>query len=160
MLPAESTPPRISVVMCTRNRPDTIEQAVISVLANDYPTFDLTVVDLSTTAATKDILRPVADVDRRLQYIHVEEPGLSRAYNTGIGRTKGELLAFTDDDCVVPKDWLNKIVRAFGEDTGADLLYGQVIAPESDGTPWCVVWGPISRPAEVCSRRSADSTRC
>lgn len=129
--------PRVSVVMCTRNRPDTIEHAVASVLATDYPAFDLTVIDQSTTGSTEDILRPLADADSRLRYLRVAEPGLSRAYNTGIARTSGDLLAFTDDDCVVPRDWLRTIVRAFDEDDEADLLYGQVIAPdhvgESDG---------------------------
>jgi len=127
--------PNISVVVCTRNRPDTIEQAVVSVLANEYSAFDVTVIDQSTTAATENILRPLVERDRRLHYLHVEEPGLSRAYNTGIGCSTGELLAFTDDDCVVPRDWLSTICRAFGEDEGADLLYGQVLAPENIGIP-------------------------
>src|SRR5690348_9123414 len=107
---AELIPPRMSVVICTRNRPDTILQAVASVLANNYPAFDLTVIDQSATAATEHILRPLVETDPRLQYLHVAEPGLSRAYNTGVGRTAGELLAFTDDDCVVPQDWLTAIV--------------------------------------------------
>jgi glycosyltransferase involved in cell wall biosynthesis len=122
--------PHVSVVMCTRNRPDTIEQAVTSVLACDYPAFDVTIIDQSTTAATENILRPLVDMDRRLRYMHVDVPGLSRAYNTGIGCTQGEILAFTDDDCVVPREWLGAIVRAFSEDEEADLLYGQVLAPK------------------------------
>ena len=103
--------PSVSVVICTRNRPDTVEQAVASVLANDYPAFDVTVIDQSTSVATENVLRRLLDTDRRLRYIHVYEAGLSRAYNTGIDRTQGELLAFTDDDCVVPRDWLSAIVQ-------------------------------------------------
>jgi GT2 family glycosyltransferase len=135
MLPTEPAPSRVSVIICTRNRPDTIERTVVSVLASDYPAFDLTIIDQSTTAATEHILRPLVEIDRRLRYLHVEEPGLSRAYNTGIGRTEGELLAFTDDDCVVPQDWLSAIVRAFSEDQDADLLYGQVLAPHTVDPP-------------------------
>jgi glycosyltransferase involved in cell wall biosynthesis len=127
--------PHVSVVVCTRNRPDTIEQAVVSVLANTYPTFDLTVIDQSTTAATEHILRPLLEKDTRLRYLHVEKAGLSRAYNTGIACSGGEVLAFTDDDCVVPGDWLRTICRVFSEDEGADLLYGQVLAPEDAGIP-------------------------
>jgi GT2 family glycosyltransferase len=65
--------------------------------------------------------------DPRLKYFHVDKPGLSRAYNTGIGRSSGALIAFTDDDCIVPVDWLRRIERAFEEEPDADLLYGQVV---------------------------------
>lgn len=114
-----------SVVICTRNRDDKIATAVGSVLALDYPSFDLTVVDQSTTSATRDALAPF-DGDPRLRYLHFEEPGLSRAYNNGIKATTGEIIAFTDDDCVVPADWLTNIVAAFTAEPDGDLLYGQV----------------------------------
>jgi len=62
-----------------------------------------------------------------LHYHHVEEAGLSRAYNSGIAASTGELLAFTDDDCVVPQDWISRIAGAFAAEADGDLLYGQVI---------------------------------
>src|SRR5579885_2662211 len=125
--------PFVSAVICTRNRPDTIRQAVASVMANDYPRFDLTVIDQSTTDATAIALQPLANSDSRLRYVHVDEPGLSRAYNTAIHRTSGEILAFTDDDCLAPQDWLTAIVAAFAEDGEADLLYGQVLPASTSG---------------------------
>jgi glycosyltransferase involved in cell wall biosynthesis len=125
-------PPLVSVVICTRNRPDTILQAVTSVLANNHPAFDVIVIDQSTSPATGRILSPIVAMDPRLRYLHVEEPGLSRAYNTGTQYTQGELLAFTDDDCEVPPDWLQAISRAFSADADADLLYGQVLPPPDE----------------------------
>jgi len=127
-------PPYVSVVMCTRDRPEGIEQAVISVLASNYPAFDLTVIDQSTTTATETILQPIAQRDQRLHYVRSQEPGLSRAYNTGIAHTSGDLLAFTDDDCAVAPQWLRTIVDAFEEDEEADLLYGQVLPPDATAT--------------------------
>lgn len=120
--------PRLSAVICTMNRPDKIGTAVASVLASNHPSFDLTVIDQSTTDATAAVLRPVADDDPRLHYVHVDAPGLSRAYNTGVRRTTGEILAFTDDDCIVAESWLATIEQAFASDAEADLLYGQVQA--------------------------------
>jgi glycosyltransferase involved in cell wall biosynthesis len=114
-----------SVVICTRNRPDKIAGAVASVLALDHPDFDLTIIDQSTSDETRQALAPHLD-DSRLCYLHFTEPGLSRAYNNGIRNTTGEILAFTDDDCIVPADWLTNIVRAFSEEPDAELLYGQV----------------------------------
>jgi glycosyltransferase involved in cell wall biosynthesis len=114
---------------------------VASVLANTYPTFDLTVIDQSTTDATQAALQPLASADSRLHYIRVNVPGLSRAYNTAISGTHGEILAFTDDDCLVPEDWMMAIIRAFAADGEADLLYGRVLPASTDGddaglTPW------------------------
>lgn len=139
----------VSVVMCTRNRPDTIGAAVASVLACDYPSFDLTVVDQSTSDATEEILRPIVASDPRLRYMRVAEPGLSRAYNTGIRATRGEVLAFTDDDCIVPADWLAAIVRAFASDAGADLLYGQVLPPRDEQSGGATPALYISRPRRL-----------
>ena len=119
-----------SVVICTRNRPDKIGTAVGSVLALDYPAFDVTVIDQSTTDDTRRALDAYHD-DERLRYLHFDEAGLSRAYNNGIRQTQGEIIAFTDDDCIVPNDWLTCIVSAFQADQDGELLYGRVQPWES-----------------------------
>ena len=127
-----ASPPHVSVVICTRNRDDKIGSAVTSVLANDYPSFDLTIIDQSTTDATRVAVRQAAGEDARVQYVHSDEPGLSRAYNNGIRSSDGEILAFTDDDCLAPRDWIENIVSAFLGDPEADLLYGNVVAAGGD----------------------------
>jgi glycosyltransferase involved in cell wall biosynthesis len=132
--PETARRPHLSVVICTRNRADKIGTAVASVLANDHPAFDLTVIDQSTNDGTEAVLLPVAKEDVRLHYLHVEEAGLSRAYNTGIRRTTGGIIAFTDDDCIVPTDWLTTIADAFDSDDEADLLYGQVQAASTENS--------------------------
>jgi glycosyltransferase involved in cell wall biosynthesis len=115
-------------VICTRNRDDKIGTAVASVLANDYSSFDLTIIDQSTTDATGVAVREVAAGDARVHYVHSNEPGLSRAYNNGIRCSSGEILAFTDDDCIAPPDWIGSIVAAFLAEPEGDLLYGEVVA--------------------------------
>jgi glycosyltransferase involved in cell wall biosynthesis len=145
--------PRISVVLCTRNRPDKIGAAVGSVLANDHPAFDLTIVDQSTTEATRRVLLSIAENDPRLKYVHVDEAGLSRAYNTGIRRTSAAIIAFTDDDCIVPSDWLRRIEHAFEEEPAGDLLYGQVVEKPTESRPGSVTPTLQFHKAERLSRR-------
>jgi glycosyltransferase involved in cell wall biosynthesis len=127
-IPTAEACPRVSVVICTRDRPDKIGAAVTSVLANNHPDFDLIVVDQSTTPATGKVLQPIAKDDSRLKYVHLSKAGLSHAYNTGIGATTGPVIAFTDDDCLVPEDWVRLIEQAFDTEPTGDLLYGQVVA--------------------------------
>ena len=139
----------VDVVICTRNRDACIGSAVRSVLANDHPSFRLTVIDQSTSDATGQVLAPIASTDDRLTYVHVDEAGLSRAYNTGIRSTSAEVLAFTDDDCLVPTNWISSIAAAFRAEPAGDLLYGQVVPLDAD--EWLTPLLRIEK-AEVLSR--------
>ena len=144
----DQTTPEVDVVICTRNRDASIAAAVASVMANDHPSFRLTIIDQSTTDATERAVAPLAAADPRIRYRHTTEAGLSRAYNTGIRSTTAEILAFTDDDCLVPTDWLSTIVAAFEAEPDGDLLYGQVLphdTVEQHLTPWL----PISEPEKL-----------
>lgn len=120
---------QVSAIICTRNRHDSVGQAVASVLANEYPNFDLTIIDQSDDSRTEEIVRQIPARPGQVRYIHSSVPGLSRAYNLAIGETRGEILAFTDDDCIAPSDWISTIVEAFEREPDGDLLYGQVLEP-------------------------------
>lgn len=121
----------VSAIICTRNRADLIGAAVASVLANTYPDFDLLVVDQSDGPETSRIIRELMTKHSNLRYLHTTTPGLSRAYNIGIRETTGEILAFTDDDCVAPTDWIGSVAAAFISVPEADMLYGQVLLPKA-----------------------------
>jgi glycosyltransferase involved in cell wall biosynthesis len=130
-----SPQPFVSAVICTRNRPDKIGNAIESVLANTYPNFDLAIIDQSTNDQTEAISLRVGARDRRIRYQRMSKSGLSRAYNFAIASTTGPIIAFTDDDCLVPSDWIEKIVTAFEQECDGELMYGQVLAahPEHGG---------------------------
>lgn len=121
----------VSVVMCTRNRADLVGQAVASVLASDYPHLELTIVDQSDDTRTESIVAAFENPASRVRYIHTPIAGLSRAYNIGIRASSGAVIAFTDDDCVVPADWISTVQRTFEEEKDVDLVYGQVLCAES-----------------------------
>jgi GT2 family glycosyltransferase len=123
------------------------------VLANTYPDFDLLVVDQSDDDRTGTVVRGLMTDHPNLRYVHSSTPGLSRAYNVGVRETSGELLAFTDDDCVVPPDWIETIVGLFDGDPAVDMLQGQVLRPaaladSADQIPTL----PIDRPQRLNRR--------
>ncbi len=130
-----SSQPFVSSVICTRNRPDKIGNAIDSILANTYPAFDLTVIDQSTNDETEAIARRAGELSGRVRYQRMSKSGLSRAYNLAIASTTGPIIAFTDDDCLVPSDWIEKIVAGFQEERDGELMYGQVVPayPENGG---------------------------
>src|SRR6266436_395765 len=101
--------PQVSAIICTRNRPDLIAQSVVSVLKNTYPNFDVLIIDQSDTDASGQAVRALMESHSNLRYVHSTIAGLSRAYNTGVRESTGDILAFTDDDCVAPADWIASI---------------------------------------------------
>jgi GT2 family glycosyltransferase len=125
---------KISVIICTRDRPDTIGQALESVCQCDFDSFDVHVMDQSTNTQTRDIVQALAARYANkceVSYHFLEKAGLSRAYNAGVRVSSAEIVACTDDDVIVPSPWLSEIERAFDADPHAGLLYGQVLIPES-----------------------------
>jgi GT2 family glycosyltransferase len=125
---------KISVIICTRDRPDTIGQALESVCQCDFDSFDVHIMDQSTNTKTREV---VEELTKRfastctIVYHHLDKAGLSRAYNAGLRVATSEIVACTDDDVIVPSDWLRQIERAFASDPELGLLYGQVLIPAS-----------------------------
>lgn len=62
------------------------------------------------------------------ELVRCSVPGTSRARNAGLAGVDEELVAFTDDDCLVSPDWTTALVAAFAEDAGAAFVTGQVRA--------------------------------
>jgi GT2 family glycosyltransferase len=119
--------PFASVVICTRNRPESLAKTLESVLTQDYPDYEVLVVDQSSGDETCRLVE--TSLSPRLRYVRLERPGLSRAYNAGIRATDAHLLVFTDDDVTVPPGWLRSVGLAFAQNPEVSLLYGQVLIP-------------------------------
>lgn len=124
---------KVSVVVCTRNRHETIGQAVESIAQCDHTDFDIHIMDQSTDELTRQIVERLAiQFQHRcpIVYHHLSRAGLSAAYNSGMQACSGEFIAFTDDDVIVPADWLKQIQSVFENEPDAGLLYGQVLIPK------------------------------
>ena len=131
---------KVSVVISTYNRPKLLKSAIESILKNSYPDFDLIIVDQSDNDATRHLVEKYRGDDRRVGYIHCPEKGTGRGRNEGIKEAKGEIVALTDDDCVVAQDWVEEIVSFFDAHPDAAAVFGDVIPGESTPSgvlcPW------------------------
>jgi glycosyltransferase involved in cell wall biosynthesis len=97
--------PRMSAVVCTRNRGDSVRLTVSSLLRNSHPEFEVIVIDQSTNEETAQAIESLRR-DPRFRYVRSTTVGVARSRNQGLRIAHGELVAFTDDDCEVPEDWL------------------------------------------------------
>ena len=121
--------PPISVVICTRDRGELLREAVGSVLASDYPDFEVVVVDnAGSTSETRDVA--LRHPDPRVRYVHEPLAGLSYGRNRGMQVAAHEYVAFIDDDVVVDRHWLTGIARGFGRDPRVGLVCGLVPSGE------------------------------
>lgn len=124
--------PEISVLLCTRNRGDKIKNAVDSILENSYENFELILVDQSSDDKTKATIETY--IDPRIRYIRSQTVGLSRSRNIAIRESLSEIVAFTDDDCIVDREWLGSIMREYESDSSVMGVYGRVL-PYGTGEP-------------------------
>lgn len=123
--------PACSIVVATRNRGATLVPLVESVLAGTFSDFELVIVDQSLDDATEHALAPFL-ADDRLRYVRSTQTGLGRARNTGAAVTRAPVIAITDDDCIVPPDWLEAITRPFDEDPRVGVVFCTVCAVPVD----------------------------
>ncbi len=100
--------PRISVVVAARNEEDNIEACIRTLLAQDYPNFEIIAVDDRSEDGTLNILKRLeADAGGVLQVVQIHELedgwfGKNNAMREGVARSSGEWFCFTDADCWFP----------------------------------------------------------
>jgi glycosyltransferase involved in cell wall biosynthesis len=121
---------RASIILCTRNRAGSIGEALEALAALDPAGAEILVVDTST-GEEKD---QTAQLAQRYgaRYVHEPRSGLSLARNTGIANATGDVIAFTDDDCLVAKDWLVHKLRVLSDPT-VWACTGRVVQHSSAG---------------------------
>jgi len=105
--------PRVSVIVPTHNGEATIGACIESLLATRYPCAlrEVLVVDNMSTDHTRDVVSRYPVVALRED----QRRGAYAARNLGLTHATGQVLAFTDDDCVVNPDWLDRGVACLAD---------------------------------------------
>jgi glycosyltransferase involved in cell wall biosynthesis len=104
-----------SVVIGVFNRPREIVACVESLLASTFTDFELVLVNDASTDGSGEELETLRRVhpERRIRVVHnARNRGASAGRNAGIDVAEGELLLFTDSDCVVEPTWIERMVGA------------------------------------------------
>ena len=145
-LPALPEYPKVSVVVCAYNAESTMAACLDSLRALRYPATEVVVVDDGSTDSTGAI----ADQYEGIHVIHQENKGLSAARNIGMAASTGEIVAYTDADCVVDPDWLHYLVATFLS-SGLTAVGGPNLPPPEDSfVASCVAASP-GGPPRCCS---------
>ncbi len=131
---AYPSPERLmSVVVCTRDRPEILATCLRHLRQLRHPNVEFIIVDNApTTEETKHCFRRVVGDDSRFRYVREVGPGLSRARNRGLREATGPHVAFTDDDVRVDSWWLHGLAAGFVTDPAAGCVTGIVPPAELD----------------------------
>jgi GT2 family glycosyltransferase len=143
-----STSVPISVVICTRDRPDDLGRCLDAVKRLEPQPMEVIVVDQGSMPSAT----PVYDAGIRHQFMR--ERGLSLARNEGLALARAGIVAFLDDDCVVGPTWAADVAAVFNRHPDAGIVFGTVVA----SSPAIDAYVPVySIPGErrLVGRRSA-----
>jgi len=120
--------PTVSVVVPVRNGEATIGTLLESLqrVGYDWEKVEVIVVDGNSTDRTREIAS-----EYPVKILVEERKGLNAARNTGLRNSRGEIVAFTDADCIVPDNWIAKIVENF-KDSDVGCVGGNVKGCDDD----------------------------
>jgi O-antigen biosynthesis protein len=120
--------PFISVIICTRDRPDQLETCLRFLAGQEYPRFEVVVVDNAPTSdAVKTLVQAGLGGLTTLRYLREPRPGLSWARNAGIAATSADIVAWLDDDEEPDRHWLAALARGFARGDDIGCVTGKVL---------------------------------
>jgi len=140
----------VTVLIATRNRPDALSACLDAlVTASSQLPGEVVVVDQSDDDATRALVDRLAADGLRVAYERQPPLGLGAAQNRGADLVSGEVIAVTDDDCIVDPGWVQRIADAFESEPGLAAVTGRVLPlpPAGDRTE-----AVATRPSEVARR--------
>jgi len=159
--------PLVSIITPSLEQASLIEQTILSVQQQTYANIEHIVVDGGSTDGTLDILRRHAGTPG-FHWVSEPDSGMYDAINKGIGRARGEIVAYLNSDDLYFPWTIAAVVAAFAADPAADVVFGDALSVD-DRSGRCVVlmhppfhldWvrrvGFLAQPAVFWRRRVLD----
>ena len=122
----------VSVLIDTYNHERFIEQAIVSVLEQDFPPEDreIIVVDDGSTDRTPEIVK---QFEPRVRLLRKENGGQASAFNAGIPECKGEIVAFLDSDDWWAPQKLKRVAQAMAANPEVGIVGHGIVNVQRDG---------------------------
>ncbi|HZR85148.1 MAG TPA: glycosyltransferase [Candidatus Binatia bacterium] len=129
--------PTISVIVPTRNRARSLQELLESFdrLRPPPVAFEIVVADNGSTDDTPRLLAEWRSAAPGRAVVRVNQPGKSRAVNAAIAQSRGQLIAFCDDDVVADPDWLVEVWDYFTRHDCAAAQGSVLWPPEATSDP-------------------------
>lgn len=117
----------VSVIIPTKNEGKVFRECMASLKKQKTSaTYEVLVVDTNSTDDTRAIAKKFG-----ARIIKESRPGRNIAHISGSNAAKGNILCFTEADCILPPDWIEQYVQAFTKDASADAFVGRYVYHKS-----------------------------
>lgn len=120
-----------SLVIATKNRVNEVDSFLRSLERQSYSDFEVIIVDQNSDDSLMNVVNSYSQTFP-ITHIQKASPGASHARNIGRLLAKGDIIAYPDDDCLYPPDFLDKVAHFFKINSTWDGLTVRVIDLESD----------------------------
>jgi glycosyltransferase involved in cell wall biosynthesis len=130
--------PSVSVIVCSYNGAKTLAACLESLGRLNYPDYEVILIDDGSTDDTAYIASQFPQV----RYIHQANHGLSHARNTGAAAANGEVLVYTDSDCMADVDWLYYMIGTLTSGNYAGAGGPNITPPAKNWIQACVAAAP------------------
>jgi glycosyltransferase involved in cell wall biosynthesis len=133
-------PVKISAIVCTYNREKYLHKTIKSLLDQnlDKDLYEIIIIDNGTGTETSRLIKEKFSSADNLYYYREPVVGLSNARNMGWVKSRGEYIAYIDDDAIAHPDWLQNIITAFENVSPSPGIVGGRVKPiwESPRPAW------------------------
>lgn len=117
-------PPRVSFCIPTLNNEDTLDKCLNSIINQDYPDFEIIIVDGYSKDKTIEIAKKYTNK------IYFDEGTYGSACQTGVDHSTGQILALFDSDIIIPhKKWLINAIKYFNYSNKVSTVWPMCVAP-------------------------------
>lgn len=117
---------KISVVIPTRNRIESLSILVRSLEKSTYPITELIIVDASDNPIKRNFLQEFKDANFCIRYF-ISEPSVCKQRNLGISRAISDWVFICDDDIEIQPDYLEKLVKHQNSHPDLGVVCGRVL---------------------------------
>jgi glycosyltransferase involved in cell wall biosynthesis len=129
-------PITVSIIICTRNRAHSLGGTLTSLIAQSTKhSWEALLVDNASTDNTAEVIRAAAESDPHLRYLSVTRIGLGAARDAAWRQARGQIIAFTDDDCYLEADYIDRLVEAWADYPDAGAIGGRIRLHDPDDAP-------------------------
>ena len=155
---------KFSIITITFNSREYLEEAVESVLSQDFGDLEYIIVDGGSTDGTLEIIRRHAGADPRIRWISEPDNGIADAFNKGLRMAKGEIVGILNSDDRYLPGALARVAGAHAAHGECDIFHGDMLRLDGERVLFRLVpadvekavWHemPLNHPATFVTRRA------
>ena len=120
---------KVSVNVLTKNRCELLRKCLVSLSKQSYKDFEIIILDEHSKDGTEEMVSQMSKGQTNIRFIQRDTKGLGYGRNKGVNASKGEIIAFIDDDEEAHPDWLKNGVEAM-EKFQVDIVRGAIYFPD------------------------------